>query len=95
MTSDGSEYRFWVYADTANENRYVSDSGSVFELRLNTTGQVAVYTKRTATGYARQRLHRGGHLRGRLDRVPRRARLHGRYLHALPAHEPRPTPGRR
>ena len=33
MTSDGSEYRFWVYADTANENRYVSDTGSVFELR--------------------------------------------------------------
>ena len=52
MTSDGSEYRFWVYADTANENRYVSDTGSVFELRLNTAGQVAVYTKRTAAGYA-------------------------------------------
>ena len=34
MTSDGAEYRFWVYADTANENRYVSDTGSVFELRL-------------------------------------------------------------
>ena len=33
MTSDGAEYRFWVYADTANENRYVSDTGSVFELR--------------------------------------------------------------
>ena len=33
MTSDGSEYRFWVYADSANENRYVSDTGSVFELR--------------------------------------------------------------
>ncbi len=52
MTSNGAEYRFWMYADTANENRYVSDTGSVFELRTDTTGQVLVYTKRTATGYA-------------------------------------------
>ena len=51
MTSDGAEYRFWMYADTANENRYVSDTGSVFELRTDTTGKVLVYTKRTATGY--------------------------------------------
>ena len=27
MTSNGAEYRFWLYADTANENRYVSDTG--------------------------------------------------------------------
>ena len=51
MTSDGAEYRFWAYADTTNQNRYVSDTGSVFEMRLNTSGQVMVYTKRTATGY--------------------------------------------
>ena len=51
MTSNGAEYRFWMYADTANENRYVSDTGSVFELRTDTTGKVLVYTKRTATGY--------------------------------------------
>ncbi len=51
MTSNGAEYRFWMYADTANENRYVSDTGSVFELRTDTTGKLLVYTKRTATGY--------------------------------------------
>ena len=51
MTSDGAEYRFWMYADTATENRYVTDTGSVFELRTDTTGKLLVYTKRTATGY--------------------------------------------
>ena len=51
MTSDGAEYRFWLYADSANENRYVSDTGGVFDMRLNAAGQVVVYTKRTATGY--------------------------------------------
>ncbi len=51
MTSDGAEYRFWMYADTVNENRYVSDTGSVFEMRTDTTGKLLVYTKRTATGY--------------------------------------------
>ncbi len=51
MTSNGAEYRFWMYADTTTENRYVSDTGSVFELRTDTTGKLLVYTKRTATGY--------------------------------------------
>ena len=87
MTSDGSEYRFWVYADTANENRYVSDTGSVFELRLNTTGQVAVYTKRTAIGYTANAYTAVGTYAVGLDRVPRGARLHGRHLHAVQARE--------
>jgi len=51
MTSDGAEYRFWVFADTANENRYISDTASTFEMRLNASGQLMIYTKRTATGY--------------------------------------------
>ena len=51
MTSNGSEYRFWLYADSVNENRYVSDTGLTFEMRLNAAGQLVVYTKRTATGY--------------------------------------------
>ena len=52
MTSDGAEYRFWLYCDTTNQNRYISDTGSVFELRTDTTGKLLVYTKRGATGYA-------------------------------------------
>jgi hypothetical protein len=51
LTGDGAEYRFWTYVDTANENRYISDSGSVFEMRFTTTGDISIYTKRTATGY--------------------------------------------
>ena len=51
MTSNGAEYRFWMYTDTATENRYVTDTGSVFELRTDTTGKLLVYTKRAATGY--------------------------------------------
>ncbi len=51
MTSDGSEYRFWVYADSTNENRYISDTGRDLRDAPEPSGQVAVYTKRTATGY--------------------------------------------
>ena len=50
MASDGAEVRFWAYADTANQNRVFTDGGAS-EVRLNTSGQVLVYTKRTAAGY--------------------------------------------
>ena len=50
MASDGAEVRFWAYADSANQNRVFTDGGAS-EVRLNTSGQVLVYTKRTAAGY--------------------------------------------
>ncbi len=50
MASDGAEVRFWAYADTANQNRVFTDGGAS-EVRLNTSGQVLIYTKRTAAGY--------------------------------------------
>jgi len=49
MTSNGAEMRFWAYFDTANENRVLTDGCT--EIRWNTSGQIMVYTKRTATGY--------------------------------------------
>ena len=64
MTSNGAEYRFWMYTDTANENRYVTDTGSVFELRTDTTGKHGLHQAHRDRVY-RQRLHRRRHLRRR------------------------------
>ena len=85
MTSDGSEYRFWLYADTATENRYVSDTGSVFEMRTERPASVLVYTKRSATGYTANAYTAVGTYATGWTRVPRRPRLHVRHLHAVQA----------
>ena len=74
MSATGAEIRFWAYVDTANQNRVFTDGGAS-EVRLNTSGQVMVYTKRTATGYTPNAYTVVGTYADGLDRVPPRLRL--------------------
>ena len=92
MTSNGAEFRFWIYLDTTNQtHRSTSRAGTrraSSSSALDTTGQLQrLHRSAPPTGYTRQRLHAGGHLRGRLDRVPHRLRLHEPDLHALQARQ--------
>ena len=47
MTTNGSEIRFWLNCDTANEVRYLYDLGATaqaFTIRLGGDGTIATYT---------------------------------------------------
>ena len=95
MTANGAEQRFWLYFDTTNQYRTLDD----FAIRDRRPGTLhPVLQQRTDLRPYRPRgqperlrdgrLHLGGHLHHRLDRVPHRLHLHRHRrpdLHAVQA----------
>ena len=70
MTANSAENRFWVYADTAN--RTATSPTAARRDADDTAGQLDGLHQTRRDRLHRQRLHRGRHLRHRLDRVPHR-----------------------